>query len=427
MKSIRPNHINRYLWICSILLIMPFLNQCVRTKTDYDVIIVGGGVAGLSAAKNLNGLNTIILEKDSVLGGRVKTLNTNGHYIDLGADYVLHESMINTLEVDENIVTSDKPIAYLYNDRLYSGPTPYDCMKKVKAIDQALLDSLHEQLEFTADKIDTLIYDFLNTNIKSVFPAALKDYNIKVSKFAWQRYNSSHFEKGNKVVVDYLMKGSSINTSLNSSVFKVADKKKYVAVEFYDKMNHKNILTAKKAIVTTPSMVALEIIDQINSESKDFLENISYASFLVLSFVVNQPITNNDFAYVLPVNSIFSNIVLHNTMEADEQIFQFYIAHEDLDKLALYDDINSFAKQYLYNLWRIQKEDILFEHQYFWNNAGPVINDHFLKDWPIDIYQPSTNVFLAGDYTWLDNYMPFGMIPAIFSGERAAQFCLEDF
>ena len=39
---------------------------------NYDVIIIGGGLAGIKAYINLkkNGLNALIIEKSSYLGGR---------------------------------------------------------------------------------------------------------------------------------------------------------------------------------------------------------------------------------------------------------------------------------------------------------------------------------------------------------------------
>merc|ERR1719431_514450 len=63
------------------------------SETDYTVIIVGGGISGLSAARSLteNGIkDIIILEARNRLGGRMFTTNRfmDGAYYELGANWI---------------------------------------------------------------------------------------------------------------------------------------------------------------------------------------------------------------------------------------------------------------------------------------------------------------------------------------------------
>uniref|UniRef100_A0A8C9F8T4 monoamine oxidase n=1 Tax=Pavo cristatus TaxID=9049 RepID=A0A8C9F8T4_PAVCR len=56
-----------------------------------DVIVVGGGISGLSAAKLLteSGLNVVLLEANDRVGGRTFTVkNKQVKYVDLGGAYV---------------------------------------------------------------------------------------------------------------------------------------------------------------------------------------------------------------------------------------------------------------------------------------------------------------------------------------------------
>ncbi len=66
----------------------PNLRHAARQAdvTEADVIILGAGPAGLTAAYELSsrGVSSIVLERDSVVGGLAKTVDYKGHLFDLG-------------------------------------------------------------------------------------------------------------------------------------------------------------------------------------------------------------------------------------------------------------------------------------------------------------------------------------------------------
>ncbi len=65
-------------------------------SADVDVVIVGGGAAGVGAARRLarSGLSTMLLEAHSRLGGRAWTRSVSGHELDLGCGW-LHSAEHN--------------------------------------------------------------------------------------------------------------------------------------------------------------------------------------------------------------------------------------------------------------------------------------------------------------------------------------------
>ena len=61
------------------------------TKNAYDVIIVGAGIAGITAAHEIStslGLDVLLLEASERIGGRLLTFNINKNSIDMGGAWV---------------------------------------------------------------------------------------------------------------------------------------------------------------------------------------------------------------------------------------------------------------------------------------------------------------------------------------------------
>lgn len=85
-----------------------------RHGADYDVVVIGGGMAGASAAREVSraGLTTLLLEARNRLGGRTYYAPFGDHKVELGANYLYWLQPHIWAEVDRyQLPVSDTPAA----------------------------------------------------------------------------------------------------------------------------------------------------------------------------------------------------------------------------------------------------------------------------------------------------------------------------
>lgn len=65
-------------------------DNCKTAGCDYDVVVIGGGFAGVTAARDSrkNGYKTLLLEARNRLGGRTFTSEFDGHKVEMGGTWI---------------------------------------------------------------------------------------------------------------------------------------------------------------------------------------------------------------------------------------------------------------------------------------------------------------------------------------------------
>ena len=112
---------------CSNMKDKVVLEDDIQNNNVYDVVIIGAGASGLSAAKLLEEYNKsyIILEASERYGGRMKKLeNFSDFPIDLGAEWIHHELDLfkdltrnDSFDVSEYTITYNPKELYLTNSQ----------------------------------------------------------------------------------------------------------------------------------------------------------------------------------------------------------------------------------------------------------------------------------------------------------------------
>lgn len=313
-----------------------------------NIVIVGGGISGLSAARYLskNGISDfkLIELEDEVGGNSLASENTYSKY-PLGAHYLPMPNLENKELIsflnEENIIThfeNENPVfneAYLCFDpheRLFiknywqEGIIPKYSLSESDLLAFEKFDQLISELKtakgnddlfafdipmskvsqdgnFTKlDKItlkDWLLENKLNNEHLNIYLnyCCKDDYGIGIDKVsAWaglhyfcSRKNNNHnvltWPEGNHFLVKKLSKYSNEKQLNNELVYKIEEKENKVHLSVFDsKNNTSKTIIANKAIVATPQFVTKYLID----ERKEFASNFEYAPWLTATVVVKK-------------------------------------------------------------------------------------------------------------------------------------------
>jgi thioredoxin reductase (NADPH) len=99
------------------------IGSALRRKRGFDVAVVGGGVAGLTAAWHAarHGLSTVLFEQAGVFGGQISTL---GHLEDYPASdkmsgVDLATALVDTARQDGAVIVEQEALSLQRNGRLY--------------------------------------------------------------------------------------------------------------------------------------------------------------------------------------------------------------------------------------------------------------------------------------------------------------------
>lgn len=90
-----------------------------------DVVVVGGGIAGLTAAWQLRDLDTLVLEADDRVGGRIKSFPRGEHWVSVGAHMFPGEGsllwdLLRELDLEPARITGSL-LGIAYRGRIVSG------------------------------------------------------------------------------------------------------------------------------------------------------------------------------------------------------------------------------------------------------------------------------------------------------------------
>ena len=381
-------------------------NDAIETE-NYDVVIVGAGMAGLSAAYNLTkidkNLKILILEKNARIGGRAYHKKTDDFTYSLGPCFGYHQMMLPTeLKSKHKIFFQNAPKGVYYDDKL-----------SLKDYSKQAFD------ELTGGKKPLNAHKFLNFTVHF-------EGMENIDKHAFYKPDG-YFDFD---LISYYESLFAEKTSLKSEVLSVKSKGDNATV-VYMKEGRKFKTSAKAVIVATPATVAKKIIRNLPENTQKFLNSVKYSKTKILALVYKKTNDLAPFSYINMEpkydfwrvdryflnnpNYAFYTIYSHKLVDSSDEDF-FEQSLNFLNKIG----IGNFVKE------NIVKYEIVVWDKLVTNYCEDSSTDcemSFVSRVDICagvvdkcINNPVDKVFLAGDYALLYG----GVFSAWLSGRNAA-------
>ncbi|MCL3780922.1 FAD-dependent oxidoreductase [Prolixibacteraceae bacterium JC049] len=441
---------------------------------DYDVVIVGGGFSGLTAAYQLRGKNILVLEKEKAIGGRCMSGNWNGFHYPKGTEYIgkpesLMKKIFKRLAVKaEQIPAPTDGVAY--NGNFYFSEELLDYLN---AEEQKQYNELKQKLELLANndiedvifeeqeylkeykKLDqqsvrkwldkegyaSLIQKFIDIENRGLFGTDNANYsmlfNIPEMAFNLPLVDSIDesdvysFNQGMFSVVEAFAQqiGNNIITSASVNGVKV-NRDKSVDIT-YLKDGNSHTVTAKTVVMATPAPVTEYIVkNHLSSEVKNTLKNLQYSKYVTINFFTKKRLLHETWSVsCIDEGQVVTLYDVIRPQVSDDyrgkSILSVYMAPENT-----YD--KNFAKQSDQKLLTNAYQTLNKYYPGFENEVVDYDITRFEYAFPVFAPNYSSNVeiltsdkslrgpiFLAGDY------MVYATVDGAFiSGDNAAKLVL---
>jgi monoamine oxidase len=427
----------------------------------YDSVIVGAGIAGLTAAYKLRDKNILLLEQEDRFGGRVWSEKINDATYNIGTQYLNEEdnSFIHLVDelgierITHDATTAASIVLYL-NNQLYLKPSSLLSWRIVLDGIRLLSNTYRKSKTFLLPSDDPRWQKLAKQNLAELqqgySPEILAIVNsyLKgacVSKpertsagmgavITMDIFNADELafvKGGTQKITDAMVDKLDGKVMKGAGVIKVEENDGLVSTHF-QKNGKEHIVKSKSAVMAVPPQIALDLMPQLPDWKKDALAKVDYGPITIVSVFLNRSIPWERFMAMLCTNVTISSVLdVTFGMEDDKNednpiIYNFIISIPPDEK----QEIETFLAKSDEEVVTLALND--FKHIMPEADVDEYVIDSKVTRFPIgelelspeyylellpQLQKPVGNIHFCGDYSHGQSFIA----GAAYSGMRAAR------
>jgi protoporphyrinogen oxidase len=333
----------------------------------HEIVVLGGGMAGLTAAYFLKDRDVVLLEKSDHFGGRISSGSFGGFNYPQGPAYIGTpqgpiETMINELAL-EPLEIPEPSEGFYYDGKVYFGAkemaglftkmsnaeeyhrfvsTVTKLAKMYEGSDYsalprelAELDGISAKEWFEKEKFPPIFMEIYESQALGLFGSGLArvsalsfvpeiGFQFESHELESQEKNSERneetpdvekesgaftFENGLTELPEAIAKKLRDKARLDCAVTSINEKGTMYEIHYVDKSGQERTIEANAVIVAVPAPVALEIAaPALTEEQKKILGSIKYAGLTTVTLFSDSPIFDRSFNLGVGNGFIFTDL-----------------------------------------------------------------------------------------------------------------------
>ncbi|GAK51469.1 hypothetical protein U14_02713 [Candidatus Moduliflexus flocculans] len=389
----------------------------------FETIIIGAGLAGLSAAYHLRDRNTLILEQEAIPGGRIRTQKFGAHCYDVGA-VLSYDLECAPRDFSPPLAFEElAPIGVFWDGALYRGESVAECLSAIVPPESAAFANMLAagNGKLSPARLPQQHRDLLNAFFQVIHPGDIEEYLPAFHSHAFLRYHPQHYPDGNYGLIDAYCQRIQAHVEYEAAVESITSTERGMCVLF-TQQGTRHETYARAVIVATPAPVALALLSDMREPCRQFLHSIRYGRFTVVALGYKDIICDQEFSYVvtpeLPMTTIYKMTFPGSRITV---LLVYYCNRASQETRQLPDDeLITRTKCAMERVGlNIAGAEQLFAETHRWECGGTIITPESYATWNADVLCAAPGIYLAGDYLYRE--FPYGMDAAVKSGQETAQ------